>query len=125
MYVPIHLRTCIHNFVFQYLHFPQMIPNPVLRSEKWVSTSVPVEHWDKQLAKYSSAEYHANNFTSQVLFEEGCQHIPENAVLVEIAPHGLLQAILKRSMGPKALNISLTNRNAKEPLVFLLEAIGK
>lgn len=102
-----------------------MIPNPVLRSAKWISTSVAEENWDKDFAKYSSAEYHTNNFTSQVLFEEGCRHIPEDAVLVELAPHGLLQAILKRSMGSKVLNISLTNRDAKNPLIFLLEAIGK
>jgi len=32
-----------------------------------------------------------NNLVNPVLFHEGLKHIPENAVVVEIAPHALLQ----------------------------------
>lgn len=34
-----------------------------------------------------------NNLVSPVLFQEGLRHIPENAVVVEIAPHSLLQVL--------------------------------
>lgn len=32
-----------------------------------------------------------NNLVNPVLFHEGLKHVPENAVVVEIAPHALLQ----------------------------------
>jgi len=86
---------------------------------------VPEDRWDTELAKYCSAEYMTNNLLSYVLFEEASSHVPENAVAVEIAPHGLLQAIIKRSFGPNVINIPLTNRLAKNHQFFLLESIGK
>lgn len=64
---------------------------PKKRSHRWVSTSIPESHWRSDLAQLSSAEYHVNNLVSPVLFQEGLQSIPENAVVVEIAPHALLQ----------------------------------
>lgn len=108
--------------LFQYL--TKEIPQPKERSPKWISTSVPEQKWDEPDAKFCSARYLTNNLLSPVYFEEGCRHIPPDAILIEIAPHGLLQAILKRSMGPKVTNIPLTNRNAPNQLNFLLQAIG-
>ncbi|XP_038216643.1 fatty acid synthase-like [Zerene cesonia] len=101
----------------------EVIKTPRLRTERWVSTSIPEERWDENLAKYSSAEYHTNNLLNPVLFEETSHHIPKNAVLVEVAPHGLLQAILKRSL-PNCTNIPLTRRGHADNVVHLLEAIG-
>lgn len=43
---------------------------------------------------YSSADYHVNNLVSPVLFHEGLCMVPENAVVVEIAPHALLQVYI-------------------------------
>ena len=37
------------------------IKNPKLRSEKWISTSILQENWDKDVAKLASAEYFTNN----------------------------------------------------------------
>lgn len=34
-----------------------------------------------------------NNLVNPVLFQEGLKHVPENAVVVEIAPHALLQVL--------------------------------
>jgi len=63
---------------------------------------------------------------SEVLFEEGCKYIPKNAICLEIAPHGLLQAILRRSFPPTCTNISLTNGTRRHDNAnFLLSAIGK
>lgn len=103
----------------------QVIPEPKPRSERWISSSIPESEWNSELAKTSSAEYHTNNLLSAVLFEEASRKIPKNAILIEIAPHGLLQAILRRSMSNTCTNVPLTNRNSKDGLRFLLNALGK
>ncbi|XP_047994170.1 fatty acid synthase-like isoform X3 [Leguminivora glycinivorella] len=105
-------------------YLKEVITTPKLRSERWVSTSVPQDRWEEDLAKYSSAEYHTNNLLKPVLFEETSRLIPKNAVLVEVAPHGLLQAILKRSLSSCA-NVPLTRRGHVDSARFLLEAIGQ
>ncbi|XP_045770797.1 fatty acid synthase-like [Maniola jurtina] len=102
----------------------EVIKLPKARSKRWLSTSVPEEMWDDPIAKYSSAEYHTNNLLNAVLFEETLRHIPSNAVLVEIAPHGLLQAILKRALPESCRHVPLTRRGHPDNAQFLLEAIG-
>ncbi|KAI5632865.1 acyl transferase domain-containing protein [Phthorimaea operculella] len=105
-------------------HLKNIIKKPIKRSKKWISTSWPDEKRDSEMAELCSAEYHTNNLLSPVYFEEAARLIPENAVIVEVAPHGLMQAILKRSH-PKCTNIPLTRRDEKNPLQFLFEAFGK
>ncbi|KAF2906136.1 hypothetical protein ILUMI_00040 [Ignelater luminosus] len=105
-------------------YLQKIIPEPLPRSSKWISTSISEELWNTDLAKTSSAEYHTNNLLSSVLFEEGSKHIPQEAIVIEIAPHGLLQAILKRSL-PQCVHVPLTHKTSKNGLVFLLEALGK
>lgn len=109
--------------LFEYLK--AVLPNPVKRSPKWISTSNPEDKWNTELAQYSSAEYHTNNLLSSVLFEEGLKYIPKDSILIEIAPHGLLQAILKRSLKSGCINIPLTQRGCKSGTEFLLTAFGK
>lgn len=106
-------------------YLKEVIKDPKPRSSKWVSSSVPESEWENDVAKYSSPEYHTNNLLGQVLFEEASRHIPEEAIVIEIAPHGLLQAILKRSLSEKVTNIPLTHRSTKDSVKFLLTAIGK
>ncbi|KAJ0172970.1 hypothetical protein K1T71_011146 [Dendrolimus kikuchii] len=106
-------------------YLKEVIKTPRLRSERWVSTSVPSNKWQQQSAQYSSAEYHTNNLLSPVLFEETSRLIPSNAVLVEIAPHGLLQAILKRSLPESCRHIPLTRRGHPDNAYLILEAVGK
>nr|XP_032526695.1 fatty acid synthase-like [Danaus plexippus plexippus] len=106
-------------------YLKEVIPNPKLRSERWLSTSVPQDRWEEPIAKYSSAEYHTNNLLNSVLFEETSKLIPKNAVLIEIAPHGLLQAILKRSLDENCRHVPLTRRGHPDNAKFLLDAIGK
>lgn len=77
------------------------------------------------MAKQSSASYHVNNLLSPVLFHEAIQHIPKNAICIEIAPTGLLQAILKRSLGSEVTNLSLLKRGHENNLQFLLSNVGK
>ena len=103
----------------------QIIPQNKRRSNKWVSTSVPEEDWDSNLARFNSPEYHTNNLLRPVLFEGIIKHIPSNAVLIEIAPHGLLQAVLKRAVPENTTNVSLTHRSSPNGVQFFLEAIGE
>ncbi|KAE8745684.1 hypothetical protein FOCC_FOCC007568, partial [Frankliniella occidentalis] len=105
-------------------HLKEVIPEPKPRSPRWLTTSVPVDKRDSELAKFCSAEYQTNNLLSPVLFEEALQFIPTQAVLIEVAPHGLLQAILKRAL-PDNVHIPLTQRGHADPLRLLLTAIGR
>lgn len=68
-----------------------MIREPRPRSTRWLSTSIPEAQWQSSLARTSSAEYNVNNLVSPVLFQEALWHVPEHAVVLEIAPHALLQ----------------------------------
>lgn len=103
----------------------KIIPNPKPRSSKWISTSIPIAAWDSPLAQLSSAAYHVNNLLSPVLFEQGLNYVPENAITIEIAPHCLMQAILRRSLSKNVTNIGLHKRGHKDNLFFLLENLGK
>jgi fatty acid synthase len=90
-----------------------------------VCSSLPQSEWNTPAATYSSAEYHTNNLLNAVLFEEASQHIPHNAITVEIAPHGLLQAILKRSLNKGITNIALTQRGHPDCSECVFTALGK
>lgn len=103
----------------------KIIPYPKNRSARWISSSIPEEAWGKPIAQQSSAAYHVNNLLSPVLFHEAVQHVPKNAIAIEIAPTGLLQAILKRSLGSDVTNLSLIKRGHENNLVFFLSNIGK
>uniref|UniRef100_A0A8D8PTU4 Fatty acid synthase n=1 Tax=Cacopsylla melanoneura TaxID=428564 RepID=A0A8D8PTU4_9HEMI len=105
--------------------FRDAVPNPKKRSSKWISTSIPEEEWDSPLAQTSSAEYHVNNFLKTVRFWEACAHIPEHALVIEVAPHGLMQALLKRTTHETCVNIPLCRRQAESPTNFLLAALGQ
>lgn len=102
----------------------EVIKTPRKRSEKWISSSVPQLKWGSPEAQYSTAQYHTNNLLGSVLFEEASELLPKDALTIEIAPHGLLQAILKGTL-PEAINIPLTKRGNMENSVFLMNAIGK
>ncbi|GAB1597533.1 fatty acid synthase-like, partial [Argonauta hians] len=98
---------------------------PKMRTSRWISTSIPAEKWDTQLAKFSSASYHVNNLLSPVLFYEGLQYVPSNAIVIEIAPHCLLQVILKRCLNPNCVMVGLMKRKHPNNLEFLYSMLGK
>lgn len=77
-----------------------MIREPRPRSARWLSTSIPEAEWQGSLARTPSAEYNVNNLVSPVLFQEALWHVPEDAVVLEIAPHGLLQVCPHAGRGP-------------------------
>ncbi|XP_067015128.2 fatty acid synthase isoform X2 [Anabrus simplex] len=123
-HIAYHSRYIAHAGPALLKYLKPVIPNPKPRSEKWISSSVPEAEWDTPAAKLSSAEYHVNNLLKPVLFEEASRHVHNNALTIEIAPHGLLQAILKRCLHQDAVNISLTQRG-KDGTQVLLSALGK
>ena len=51
--------------------------------------------------------------------------MPENAIVIEIAPHCLLQAILRRSLPSTVTNVGLHKRDHTNNLAFLMVNIGK
>ncbi|KAM8991828.1 fatty acid synthase [Ara ararauna] len=103
----------------------KVIPHPKPRSARWISTSIPECQWQSDLARSCSAEYHVNNLVNPVLFHDGLKHIPENAVVVEIAPHALLQAILRRTLKPTCTILPLMKKEHKNNLEFFLTQTGK
>lgn len=105
-------------------YIDRVITKPKMRSTKWLSTSVPKNRWHLPENQYVDAKYFVNNLLGNVLFEETAALLPENAIVIEIAPHGLLQAIVKRSM-PNAIHIPLTHRGHPSVSTFTLGAIGK
>jgi fatty acid synthase len=105
-------------------YLKKVIPNPKLRSEKWISTSVPEENWSENIAKYCSAEYCANNLLNHVLFDETLKHISNGSILVELSPHGILQDTLDRSFKKNITSLDLVSKN-NDGLGYLLSAIGK
>uniref|UniRef100_A0A1I8BMW0 Fatty acid synthase n=1 Tax=Meloidogyne hapla TaxID=6305 RepID=A0A1I8BMW0_MELHA len=102
-----------------------VVPEPKPRSLKWISSSIPESQWDEDLALHCSADYHVNNACSPVLFYEALQKIPINAITIEIAPHALMQAILRRSLQKTCVNIGLMNSKAEEELPAFLQNLGK
>ncbi|XP_047348390.1 fatty acid synthase-like [Vespa velutina] len=105
-------------------YLEEVISHPNARSERWISTSIPKSEWNSNKARLSSAEYHTNNLLSPVLFEEVLKMIPNNAITIEISPHGLLQAILRTSLN-NCINLTLTRRNHKDNTYLLLTTLGK
>ncbi|XP_065221123.1 fatty acid synthase-like isoform X2 [Planococcus citri] len=106
-------------------YMKQVITEPKLRSKKWICTSAPEQNWDREEVRFSSAEYYANNLLNPVYFEESQRYIPANAVTIEIAPHGLLNAILKHSLPTTVDNIPLMTRNNENNAEYLLNALGR
>ncbi|XP_076272609.1 fatty acid synthase 1 [Rhynchophorus ferrugineus] len=102
-----------------------IISNPKPRTARWISSSIPESAWGTPLAQHSSAAYHVNNLLKPVLFHEALAHVPKNSIVIEVAPTGLLQAILKRALGPDATSIPLVKRDHPDNIAFLTSALGK
>ncbi|KAK3908916.1 Fatty acid synthase [Frankliniella fusca] len=106
-------------------YLDQVIPSAAPRSERWLSTSVPEKDWGSPAARLSSAEYHSNSLVNPVLFEEVLQHVPEDALLLEIAPSPILLDVLRRALPEESVVIPLTQRDSADATSHLLAALGK
>lgn len=100
-----------------------IISNPKKRSSKWLSSTYPSDQWTGKESQYSSAEYHTKNLLSPVLFHEVVSKLPP-CLTIEIAPHGLLKPILKRSLKDET-HFSLTQRDTKNGTLYLMNVLGQ
>ncbi|XP_049779588.1 fatty acid synthase-like [Schistocerca cancellata] len=73
----------------------KVIPKPRKCSEKWICSSVPKNEWDSKSVKECSAEYLTHNMMSPVLFADALSMVPHNAFVIEIAPRGILQSVMR------------------------------
>ncbi|KAJ8915050.1 hypothetical protein NQ315_016025, partial [Exocentrus adspersus] len=110
-----------------YLHqiLEEVLKTPTLRSSKWISTSLADHQRNKHWARYNCAEYHRNNYANPVNFRQLYKHVPEDAIVVEVAPHGLLQSILRKELPSTTTILSLADRNCQDNEERFLSAIGK
>ncbi|KAI8043079.1 hypothetical protein M5D96_004405 [Drosophila gunungcola] len=102
----------------------KLITEPKKRSQRWLSTSVKETEWETKKNHLASADYFINNLISPVLFHQAIKKIPQNALIVEIAPHGLFRAIL-RSLSPQISYVSLMQRGHANNFEFLLSQLGR
>ncbi|GMR46683.1 hypothetical protein PMAYCL1PPCAC_16878, partial [Pristionchus mayeri] len=100
-----------------------IVPNPKPRSARWITSSV--RDPDSELAATCSAEYQVNNYLSPVLFHNAVQKIPANAITIEIAPHCLMRAVLRRTLDKNVINIGMMNMRAENEMETFLDAVGK
>jgi fatty acid synthase len=103
-----------------------IIQDGKMRSPKWISTSVPKSKWNKMYfnEQYSSAEYHLNNFVNPVRFQEASELLPSKSLTIEIAPHEILQSLLKVNL-PQGVHVGLAKRNNKDNVLHFLNALGR
>ncbi|KAJ3659564.1 hypothetical protein Zmor_011248 [Zophobas morio] len=107
-----------------YTFIKKVLPDVKSRSKRWLPSALPESEWNSELGKYNSAEYHFHNYLNRVHFRQLLTHIPKDAIVIEIAPRGLLQAILKRALDPNVALLSLLKPGV-DNVDFLLSGIGK
>ena len=74
------------------------LPNPKLRSKKWISTSMLEDEQKEDFLKYASAEYFVNNLISPVFFYDKLKSLPSDAIIVEVGPHGMFRKIVSETL---------------------------
>ncbi|CAH2981095.1 unnamed protein product [Chilo suppressalis] len=103
----------------------RVITHPKPRTARWVSSSLSPEQRNTDIAKMSDVAYHVNNLLSPVRFATALSAVPARALVVEVAPHALLQAVLKRALPAPAAHVPLVRRDQPDPLRQLLAAVGR
>ena len=102
----------------------KFLPNPKKRSQKWISTALLDADVDEPL-KYASAEYFVHNLISPVYFYNKFKHLPNDAVIVEIGPHGLFSKAVKETLD-SGTYISLIKKDSNDTnLDMFLNSIAK
>ena len=86
---------------------------------------MPESNWDTELGRTHSPDYHVNNMSNPVRFHEAVQHIPANAIVLEVAPHALLQSVLRRSLPKTCTIIGLTDKRQPDNFMHFLSSLGK
>jgi len=103
-------------------HTRGIVVNTTPRSSKWKSSSRPEADWEKPMG---NAEYVINNMRSPVLFHSTIKHIPENAVVLEVAAHALFVSMLKKALPPTCNVVGLIRKGSGNNVTQFLTAVGK
>ncbi|RZC40550.1 fatty acid synthase-like [Asbolus verrucosus] len=101
-----------------------VLPEAKLRSKRWLPSAISEQQWNSELGRYNSAEYHHHNYMNRVQFRQLLKYVPKDAILIEVAPRGLLQAILKRGVDKSVILLPLLKPRV-DNYEFLLSSIGK
>ena len=100
------------------------LPNPKLRSKKWVSTAI-IESDPDDILRYASAEYFVHNLISPVYFYNKLKHMQSDAIIVEIGPHALFSKIVTQTLEASTY-LSLIKKDANDTnLDMFLGSIAK
>ncbi|KYN49983.1 Fatty acid synthase, partial [Cyphomyrmex costatus] len=89
----------------------------------WISTSIPRTEWFTSASELSSANYHTRSILNTVFFSQTTVLIPNNAMVIEIAPDDVLQHVLT-DLHPNVTNIILSRRTEQNNDI-ILQGIGK
>ena len=102
-----------------------VIPNPKLRSKRWISTSIPEKNWGDELAQYASAKYFVNNLAKPVLLTSSLNYIPKDAIVIEIAPHTLFASLFKRTLQSSNYVGLMKRNNNQHNIELFLNSMGQ
>ena len=78
------LEIALQHYVFAPNH------SSIQRSKKWISSCYAI---DEPEGKYVGSRYFARGFQKCVEFERACQHIPDNALILECGPCALFRRV--------------------------------
>lgn len=95
----------------------KVIPSPKKRSAVWIATTEDVE-----LSRTCSAEYLVHSLSCPTILQ---RPIPKDAVVIEIAPHGHLQSLLKNAFSEDIVTMSLAQRDSHDNIQHVLMAMGE
>jgi fatty acid synthase len=91
---------------------------------KWINTT---KRNGKRIAStvgISISDYFTNNLTDSVLFDESCQFIPDDSIIIEISPRGFISSLIKKNMMKEKKNFvmikTLSNNGSLSSLLDLL-----
>ena len=101
------------------------IPNPRLRSRKWISTSILENEPKEDILNYASAEYFVHNLISPVFFYDKFKTLPSDAIVVEVGQHRVFRKIVSETLENSSY-ISLMKKDSNDTnLDNLFNAIAK
>ena len=89
------------------------LPNPKIRSKKWISTSILEDEPKEDILNYASAEYFVNNLVSPVFFYDKFKSLPSDAIVVEVGPHGVFRKIVSETLESSAY-ITLIKKDSND-----------
>ena len=89
------------------------MPNPKLRSKKWVSTAIQEEVPKDDILNYAGADYFVNNLISPVYFYDKFKTLPSDAIVVEVGPHGVFRKIVSETL-ESATYITLIKKDSND-----------